>query len=163
MIVHYTYSIQSNKIKNYSNLVLNMSRHYSFLQEIANLTPARNAESEVGDPIGGVDRETEATRRKAKSIKAQTELLAATAQLKKTKFDADRINKDIANQQEEERNAEIDKQRQQQQQQQAEQQAQQQAQAQANDINSYVNQQVGIPQQTQQPVQQDPTMDPNAQ
>ena len=132
-----------------------MSKQYSFLTEVASLTPTRNAESEVGDPIGGVDRETEATRRKAKSIKAQTELLAATAQLKKTKFDADKINKDIANQQEEEKNAEIDKQRQQQQQQEAE--------AQANDINSYVNQQVGIPQTQQAAPQQDPTIDPNAQ
>lgn len=140
-----------------------MSKQYSFLTEISSLTPTRNAESEVGDPIGGVDRETEATRRKAKSIKAQTELLAATAQLKKTKFDAERINKDIANQQEEEKNAEIDKQRQMQQQQQAEAQAQQQAQAQANDINSYVNQQVGIPQTQQAVPRQDPTMDPNAQ
>ena len=140
-----------------------MSKQYSFLTEISSLTPTRNAESEVGDPIGGVDRETEATRRKAKSIKAQTELLAATAQLKKTKFDAERINKDIANQQEEEKNAEIDKQRQMQQQQQAEAQAQQQAQAQANDINSYVNQQVGISQPQQGVQQQDPTIDPNAQ
>jgi len=140
-----------------------MSKQYSFLTEVASLTPTRNAESEVGDPIGGVDRETEATRRKAKSIKAQTELLAATAQLKKTKFDAERINKDIANQQEEEKNAEIDKQRQMQQQQQAEAQAQQQAQAQANDINSYVNQQVGISQPQQGVQQQDPTIDPNAQ
>ena len=133
---------------------------YSFLQEVASLAPTRNAESEVGDPIGGVDQETEATRRKAKSIKAQTELLAAQAQLKKTKYDAQKINQQIQADQEEQANIAADKQRQQQQQ--AEQQAlaQQQAQQQADNINQYVNQQVGIP---QQPVQQDPTVDPNAQ
>lgn len=129
---------------------------YSFLQEISSLVPTRNAESEVGDPIGGVDQETEATRRKAKSIKAQTELLAAQAQLKKTKYDAQKINQQIESDQQEQANIEADKQRQQQQQ--AEQQAiaQQQAQQQADNINQYVNQQVGIP-------QQDPTVDPNAQ
>ena len=134
-------------------------KQYSFLQEISSLVPTRNANSEVGDPIGGVDQETEATRRKAKSIKAQTELLAAQAQLKKTKYDAQKINQEIQADKEEQANIAADKQRQQQQA--AEQQAiaQQQAQAQADNINQYVNQQVGIPQQPQQ----DPTMDPNAQ
>ena len=135
------------------------NKQYSFLQEISSLAPTRNAESEVGDPIGGVDQETEATRRKAKSIKAQTELLAAQAQLKKTKYDAQKISQQIQSDQEEQANIAADKQRQQEEQAQQQAVAQQQAQQQADSINQYVNQQVGIPQQPQQ----DPTMDPNAQ
>lgn len=135
------------------------NKQYSFLQEISSLAPTRNSESEVGDPIGGVDQETEATRRKAKSIKAQTELLAAQAQLKKTKYDAQKINQQIQSDQEEQANIAADKQRQQEEQAQQQAMAQQQAQQQADSINQYVNQQVGIPQQPQQ----DPAMDPNAQ
>ena len=135
------------------------NKQYSFLQEISSLAPTRNAESEVGDPIGGVDQETEATRRKAKSIKAQTELLAAQAQLKKTKYDAQKINQQIQSDQEEQANIAADKQRQQEEQAQQQAAAQQQAQQQADSINQYVNQQVGISQQPQQ----DPTMDPNSQ
>ena len=136
-----------------------MFKHYSFLTEIASLAPkTRNAESEVGDPIGGVDQETEATRRKAKSIKAQSELIAAQAQLQKTKYDAGKIGQEIQADKEEQERAAIDKQKQQEQAAAEQAQAQQNAQATANNINSYVQQQVGI----QQP-QQDPTVDPNAQ
>ena len=134
-----------------------MLKRYTFLQEISSLTPpVRNAESEVGDPIGGVDRETEATRRKAKSIKAQSELIAAQAQLQKTKYDANKISQQIQADEEEQQNIAADKQRQQEQAALEQQQAQQNAEQQAADINQYVNQQVGIP-------RQDPTMDPNAQ
>jgi len=135
-----------------------MSKHYSFVlteDAVKSLAPTRNANSEVGDPIGGVDSETEATRRKAKSIKAQSELIAAEAQLKKTKYDAGKINQQIQSDQEEQANIAADKQRQAQQQAQEQAQAQQAAAAQAQNINQYVNQQVGVP-------QQDPTMDPNA-
>jgi len=125
---------------------------YSFLQEISNITPTRNSESEVGDPIGGVDQETESTRRKAKALKAQAELLSAGALLKKTKYDVQKMNQQIEADQQEQANAEADKQRQAQQQAMA----QQQAQNQATNINQYVNQQVGN-------VQQDPTVDPNVQ
>lgn len=112
-------------------------KQYSFLLEIAKLTPpTRNAESEVGDPIGGVDQETESKRRAAKSIKADSELIAARAQLEKTKHDANKIKTQIQSEREEQKNAEIDKQRQ--------------------------LQQVQRDQMNQQAApQQDPTMDPN--
>lgn len=109
---------------------------YSFLTEIQSLTPTRNAESEVGDPIGGVDQQTEKTRREAKSIKAQSELLAAKAQFEKTKHDAAKLKQQIRSEKEEEANQKADRERQLQMQQQ---------------------------QQQQSAVQpQDPTMDPNA-
>lgn len=128
-----------------------MSKLYSFLTEIKSLAPTRNPESEVGDPIGGVDQETESTRRKAKSIKAQSELIAAQAQLQKTKYDAGKIQQQIDADKEEQANIQADKERQQQQALQAQQAATQQAQQ----INQYVGQQVNG--------QQDPTIDPNAQ
>jgi chromosome segregation ATPase len=128
-----------------------MSKLYSFLTEIKSLVPTRNPESEVGDPIGGVDQETEATRRKAKRIKAQAELIASQTQLQKTKYDASKIQQQINADKEEQANIEADKQKQQQQALQAQQAANQQAQQ----INQYVDQQVNG--------QQDPTIDPNAQ
>jgi len=131
-------------------------KQYSFLLEIESLAPTRNPESEVGDPIGGVDSKTEAMRRAAKRVKAQAELVAAKAQLKKTSMDASQIDNEIKSKQEEARNAEIDKQRQAAQQQQEQMQAQQAAQNQVNDVNNYVQQASVQP-------QQDPTVDPNAQ
>ena len=137
-------------------------KQYSFLQEISSSLSARNANSEVGDPIGGVDAETEATRRKAKALKSRAELIQSATLLKKTKYDAQKINQQIEADQQEQANIQADKERQQQQQAEQQAAAQQQAQAQADNINQYVNQQVGIP--SQQPVTpQDPTMDPNAQ
>ena len=87
-------------------------RYYSFLTEIQSLAPTRNPESEVGDPIGGVDAKTEKMRRYAKRTKAESEVIAAQAQLAKTKSDAAKIAQQIQNDQEEQANQELDRQRQ---------------------------------------------------